>query len=52
MQRMCQWLQIDGEQERWELSWFFDFVCGEFDIFGVGILDTNEEGHGVDHTQE
>ncbi len=31
---------------------FFDFVCGEFDIFGVGFLDTNEEGHGVDRTQE
>jgi len=27
-------------------------VCGEFDIFEVGFLDTNEEGHGVDHTQE
>jgi len=27
MQRMCQWLQIDGEQERWELSRFSDFVC-------------------------
>jgi len=34
------------------LTIFWFCVCGEFDIFGVGFLDTNEEGHGVDHTQE